>query len=77
VEITDELKTEVLQNAGRRCECEGPHCRHHRKGGRCKHALRDGQWKVYWRTEGGAAQRWNLEGWCLTCFDNNFEIPSS
>lgn len=76
MKITDELKAEVLERAGRRCECQSGNCRHHRKGGRCKNGLRPGQWKIYWRTEAGGSNAWNLEAWCLVCFDNNFEVPT-
>lgn len=72
MEITEKVRHDVLTRAGRRCECQGPHCRHHRKGGRCKNGLRGQDWKIYRRSERGAARAWNLEAWCLTCFDNNF-----
>ena len=75
MEITEKMRGEVLTRASRRCECQGPNCKHHRKGGRCKNGLRGWDWKIYWRTEGGAAQAWNLEAWCNTCFDNNFPKP--
>lgn len=75
MDVTDKMRREALERAGRRCECQSGNCRHHRKGGRCKRGLRDGQWKIYWRTERGRDNPWNLEAWCLECFDNNFEVP--
>lgn len=72
MEITDAMRAEVLERAGRRCECLSDGCRHHRKGGRCPRGLREGQWKVYYRTEAAGAALWNLEAWCLTCFENNY-----
>lgn len=73
--ITEKMRRDALARAGRRCECRSGNCRHHRKGGRCKHGLRDDQWKIYWRTERGRDKPWNIEAWCLVCFDNNFEVP--
>lgn len=64
-----------MEQAGRRCECTGKNCRHHLRGGRCKRGLRGDQWKVFWRTESGGANRENIEAWCLECFANNFEAP--
>ncbi len=75
MEITDEMRANVLERSGRRCECQSGNCRHHRRGGRCKHGLRGDQWKIYWRTDGGGDQQWNLEAWCLECFGNNFAVP--
>jgi hypothetical protein len=72
-EITPQLRAEVLARAGRRCECQSGNCRHHRKGGRCPRGLRGDQWKIYYRTSRAGLIRWNLEAWCLTCFDNNFD----
>jgi len=70
--ITDEMRTQVLERAGRRCECVSAKCRHHRKGTRCPKGLRPNEWKIYYRTEAAGANLWNLEAWCLACFDNNF-----
>ena len=70
--ITDELREQVLHRASRRCECVSDQCRHHRNGKRCPKGLRPDDWKVYYRRESAGAKLWNLEAWCLTCFDNNF-----
>ncbi len=70
--ITDEMRSQLLKRAGYRCECMGGNCRHHRKGARCPRRLRPNEWKVYYRTEAAGANLWNLEAWCLTCFENNF-----
>lgn len=77
MKITDKMRAQVLDRAGRRCECMSGNCRHHRKGGRCKHGLRGDKWKIYWRTEAGTTQAWNVEAWCLECFVNNFTVPGS
>lgn len=72
MEFTEEMKQQVLERSGRRCECVSENCRHHRAGSRCPRGLRAGEWKVYYRTESAGAALWNLEAWCLTCFDNNY-----
>ncbi len=72
MEITEQMRHDLLERAGRRCECMSANCRHHRPGGRCPRTLRPGQWKVYYRTGSAGARLWNLEAWCLTCFKNNF-----
>lgn len=64
-----------MEQAGRRCECTGKDCRHHRRGGRCPRGLRGDEWKVFWRAESGGATRANIEAWCPECFGNNFEAP--
>jgi hypothetical protein len=72
MEITQEMRQEVLERSGRRCECLSEKCRHHRKGSRCPKGLRGNEWKIYYRTEAAGANLWNLEAWCLTCFKNNY-----
>ena len=72
MEITDAMRAEVLQRAGRRRECLSGQCRHHRKGSRCPRRLRPEQWKIYYRTESAGAALWNLEAWCQECFVNNY-----
>lgn len=72
MQITDEMREQVLQRSGRRCECVSAKCRHHLSGKRCPRGLRGKDWKIYYRTEAAGANLWNLEAWCLTCFDNNF-----
>ena len=72
MEITDAMRDEVLARAERRCECVSKNCRHHRPGARCPKGLRPGQWKIYYRTESAGAALWNLEAWCMQCFENNF-----
>jgi hypothetical protein len=75
MKITQELRAFALEQAGRRCECTGSNCRHHLSGARCRHGLREDDWKVFWHSEDGGATRENLEAWCLECFDNNFDAP--
>ena len=75
LKITAEVRALAIELAGRRCECTGGNCRHHRGGARCRHGLRGDEWKVYWRSEDGGASRENIEAWCLQCFENNFEVP--
>ncbi len=75
MKLTQEVRAFALEQAGRRCECTGKNCRHHLSGARCKRGLREGDWKVYWRSENEGATRENIEAWCLQCFDNNFEAP--
>lgn len=77
MQITEKMRAQVLDRAGRRCECMSGNCRRHRKGGRCEHGLRGDKWKIYWRTEAGTSQAWNVEAWCLECFANNFTVPGS
>ena len=72
MEITDAMRQEVLERSGRRCECQSKNCRHHRPSARCKNGLRGSEWKIYYRTEAAGANLWNLEAWCLRCFENNY-----
>jgi 5-methylcytosine-specific restriction endonuclease McrA len=72
MQITDKMRAEVRERAGRRCECLSENCRHHRKGARCPKVLRDGDWKIYYRRASAGAALWNLEAWCSRCFDNNY-----
>ncbi len=74
--ITEELRERVRERASGRCECSGPNCRHHRTDARCKNGLRSDDWKVYWHSEKAGEEPSNLEAWCLTCFENNFEVPT-
>lgn len=75
MKITQDVRALALEQAGRRCECSGKNCRHHLSGARCKRGLREGDWKVYWRSESEGATRENIEAWCLNCFANNYEAP--
>lgn len=74
--ITEELRARTRERAGGRCECEGSNCRHHRSEARCKNGLRTDDWKIYWHSEKAGDDPGNLEAWCLTCFGNNFEVPT-
>lgn len=73
--ITPEVRAFAMEQAGRRCECAGADCRHHRKNARCKRGLRGDQWKVFWKSESGGLTRENIQAWCLECFSNNYEAP--
>lgn len=72
MEITEQMKNEVLERSGRRCECVSKNCRHHRPATRCPKGLRTEGWKVYYRTASAGANLWNLEAWCFQCFENNY-----
>lgn len=78
MQITDAMRADVLERSSRRCECLSANCRHRRKGSRCPRGLRglrglrEGQWKIYCRTESAGANLWNLEAWCVLCFENNY-----
>ena len=65
-----------MEWAERRCECSGDNCSHHRGGARCKKGLRGDDWKIYWRRAEVGATRDNVRAWCLTCFGNNFDVPT-
>ena len=75
MKITAEVRAQVMEQAGRRCECTGKNCRHHLSGARCKRGLRGDDWKIYWRKEHGGVTPDNVAAWCLECFGNNFTAP--
>jgi len=75
MKITQEVRAFAMEQAGRRYECTEGNCRHHLRGARCKKGLRDGQWRVFWRTEKGGVTRENIVAWCVECFHNNFSAP--
>lgn len=62
-----EREKELMIRSGRRCECHGHRCRHHRPNTRCTRGLRGQGWQAVQRTEGAGDALWNLTAVCDAC----------
>ncbi len=66
--ISEQTKADLVNRAGRRCECIRTDCRHHRPKQRCPRGLRGSEWSVVQREEGAGEKLWNLLSMCQDCY---------
>ncbi|MFQ5538237.1 MAG: hypothetical protein ACE5GJ_12395 [Gemmatimonadota bacterium] len=68
IKVPPDVEQALLSRAGRRCECHGHDCRHHRAGARCSHGLRGQGWHAIQRSRGAGLALWNLTAVCDGCW---------
>lgn len=65
--ISQEIRNNLYQRAGGKCECTMKICTHHT--GRCNQNL-GSNWEAHHRTAGGPDNLGNLIAMCATCHKN-------
>ena len=68
IDVGEKRREELLARSGRRCECHGHDCPHHRPMLRCTRGLRGQGWHALQRADGGSDALWNLTAVCDGCW---------